>query len=111
MFLKVVEMEKLNQLYGSFPSVGLLTLRQAIDAKDLEWAQAEVELLHNIPSLIDDPNLERHRYFWHIERGHYLDWLNAPGRDQARSRTRTYYAPLWAEMEPILHEAITTASR
>lgn len=104
-------MEQLNHLYGSLLSVGFLVLRQALQAQDFEWAQAEIELLHNVPSLIDEPNLERHRYFWFTEREHYLDWLNASGNHKAQSRMSTYYAPLWAEIEPILQEAIATANR
>lgn len=52
----------MNELYGRFLAVGFVVLRQAIDANDLEWAGKEIELLHNVPSLIDEPNVERHRY-------------------------------------------------
>lgn len=98
-------MERLSGLYGSFLAAGFVVLRQAIDSKDLEWAQAEIELLHNVPSLIDEPNLARHRYFWFAEREHYLNWASAPGHEQAKSRMNIYYAPVWAQMEPILQQA------
>jgi hypothetical protein len=103
-------MERLNNLYTSLLATGFLVLRQAIDAKDFEWAQAEIELLHNVPSLIDEPNLERHRYFWFTEREHYMTWVSAPGHEKARSRMNTYYAPLWAEMEPVLQRAVAAAT-
>lgn len=103
-------MERLNGLYGRLLAAGFLVLRQAVDAKDFEWAQAEIELLHNVPSLIDEPNLERHRYFWFTEREHYINWASAPGHEKVKSRMNTYYVSLWAEMEPILREAMATAS-
>ena len=90
-------MDAMNALYAKFLNVGFIVLRQAIDAKDWEWAQAERELLHNVPSLINEPNIERHRYFWFQERERYLEWSNGAGPER-RSRMLTYYAPLWREM-------------
>lgn len=107
--MNVPKMEKLRELYGRFLAAGFVVLRQAVDANDLEWAARETELLHNVPSLIDEPNVERHRYFWHIEREHYLDWVRLPGRERAKSRMPTYYAPLWREMEPVLLHAVDPA--
>jgi hypothetical protein len=59
-------------------------------------------LLHNIPSLIGESNVERHKYFWFQERTHHVQWVSAPGREKARSRMLTYYKPLWDEMEPLV---------
>jgi hypothetical protein len=94
--------ERLRELYGQFLTVGFVVLRQALDAKDVEWAAKEIELLHNVPSLMDEPNPDRHRYFWYTEREHYLHWVKSPGRELAKSRMQTYYTPLWSAMEPIL---------
>ena len=93
-------MDRLKALYSSLLAAGFLVLRQAIDAKDIEWAAREIELLHNLPSLLDEPNVERHRYFWFSEREHYLEWVNLPGREKAKSRMQTFYAPVWNEMQP-----------
>ncbi len=60
---------------------------------------AELELLHNIPSLLGEENIERHRYFWFKERTHYLEWLTSNGSAEAQSRMRTFYEPIWQEME------------
>jgi hypothetical protein len=95
-------MERLRELYAQLLSVGFVVLRQAVDANDIEWAAKEIDLLHNVPSLIDEPNVERHRYYWQTEREHYLDWVSSPGRERANSRMQTYYAPVWREMEPCL---------
>jgi hypothetical protein len=92
-------MTKLDDLYRQFLQFGFVVLRQALDAHDSEWMTAEVELLHNVPSLIGEKNPSRHRYFWDQERTAYLDWVRAPGRELQKSRMATYYEPLWKEME------------
>lgn len=97
-------MTKLDELYRQFLQLGFVVLRQAVDAHDSEWANAEVELLHNVPSLIGERNPERHRYFWHQERAAYLEWVLAPGRELQKSRVATFYEPLWKEMEGCIAE-------
>jgi hypothetical protein len=94
--------EELNALYCRLLQLGFIVLRQAIHSRNDDWIQAEIELLHNVPSLIGEANLERHRYFWFTERTHHIEWASAPGRDEAKSRMLTYYEPTWREMEPVL---------
>jgi hypothetical protein len=60
----MASVEKLESHYGKLLAAGFLVLRQAVHADDLEWAEAELELLHNIPSLLCEPNLERHRTYY-----------------------------------------------
>jgi len=97
-------MDELDRLYGRMLQVGLLVLGQALDAGDLEWAKAETQLLHNVPSLLGDENAERHAYFWNEERDQYFEWMTNHGSELARSRMRTFYAPVWEEMEPLIAE-------
>ena len=96
------ELKALNVLYGQLLHLGFVVLRQAVHSGDNEWVRAEIDLLHNLPSLIGESNIERHRYFWFVERDLYVKWVSAPGRDEPRSRMRTYYEPIWLEMEPVL---------
>jgi hypothetical protein len=98
-------METLNAFYARLLELGFVVLRQALDGKDWEWAQAEHRFLHNVPSLMNEPNIERHRYFWCQEREQYLEWASAAG-DEPKSRMLTYYAPLLKEMEPAVQELI-----
>ena len=60
-------MDDLNALYAKLLSLGFIVLRQAVDSGDAEWMEAELEMLHNIPSLLGEDNLERHRYYWFTE--------------------------------------------
>jgi hypothetical protein len=104
-------LDNLNDYYRQLMNVGFIVLRQAVDSRDRAWAAAEVELLHNVPSLLDEENAERHRYFWFNEREHYLDWVSASGHEQARSRMETFYEPIWRAMEPLLLDFLASADR
>ena len=65
-------METLDDLYCQLLKVGFVVLRQAVDANDNDWLSVELELLHNVPSLIGETNSNRHEYFWFQERKAYL---------------------------------------
>jgi hypothetical protein len=100
-------MGELDLLYGQFLKVGFIVIRQAVESTNRDWIDAELELLHNIPSLMGEGNAERHRYFWQQERTHYIQWVSAPGREEAKSRMLTYYKPIWDEMEPLVTRIMT----
>jgi hypothetical protein len=98
-------MDAINQYYVRLLHLGFIVLRQAIDAKDWEWADREREFLHNIPSLINEPNIKRHEHFWNNERPMYVEWVNKRGGD-AKSRMLTYYEPTFCEMDTAIQELI-----
>ncbi len=97
-------MNKLDSFYCDLLKVGFIVLRQAVASRNEEWINAELEFLHNIPSLIGEVNVERHRYFWFQERVAYIDWMAANGSADAQSRMRTFYEPIWQEMESSILE-------
>jgi len=96
--------EKLTPLYLLHLQLGFIILREAMASGSREWLNAEIELLHNIPTLIGEENLPRHIYFWNEERGLYLDRLSALSETDANSKMRTYYEPLWNDMKPIIQQ-------
>ncbi len=100
-------MTDLDLLYARFLQVGFIVIRQAIESAKQDWIDAELELLHNVPSLVGEGNPERHRYFWFQERAHHMEWVSAPGREEAKSRMLTYYQPIWDEMEPLVARLLT----
>jgi hypothetical protein len=65
-------MHSLDRRYSKLLQFVLLMIREAIDACNLEWIRHEIEWLHNVPSLIDETSIERHRYLWQQVRPHYL---------------------------------------
>lgn len=97
-------MSELDQFYIQLLHVGFTVLRQAVDAKETHWVEAELEFLHNIPSLIGEENVERHRYFWLQERTHFVQRINSKGTAHARSRLNTFYAPILEEMSSVMEE-------
>jgi hypothetical protein len=96
-------MRDLDNLYARFLTVGFVVLRQAVESQRQDWIDAEIELLHNIPSLIGEDNVERHKYFWCQERPHYIQRISQ-GPTEAKSRMATYYKPIWEQMEPIMSQ-------
>jgi hypothetical protein len=97
--------DALNNCYLQLLHLGFIVLRQAIDAKDWEWADQERQFLHNIPSLVNEPNLRRHECFWVHERSLYLEWVSRRG-GEPESRMLTYYEPTLREMEPLVQEML-----
>ena len=104
-------MTTLDFFYSHLLSVGFVVLRQAIDSDDPEWVNAELELLHNIPSLLGEENIKRHRYFWLEERSHYIQWVSDAGSESAKSRMQTFYEPIWDEMKSTVLALIDSDER
>lgn len=99
-------MTQLATLYIQLLQVGFIVLRQAVESGNREWVDSELELLHNVPSLIEESNKARHRYFWYKERTRHIEWVAGPGREEAMSRMRTFYEPIWDEMEPLVRQLL-----
>ena len=99
-------MTELDVLYARLLHLGFIVLKEAAHSGDREWLEAELEMLHNVPSLLGEENFERHRYFWFSERQAYIDWTSKSGRDHAKSRMLTFYAPIWQDMEPLIVEML-----
>lgn len=95
-------MTDLDRLYALQLQVGFIVLRHAIESGDQVWVDAELELLHNIPSLLGEPNRRRHIYFWKEEIGHYLEWMLNHGSDEARSQMKTFYESIWSEHDSLI---------
>lgn len=93
---------ELDQLYCRMLSLGFILLRKANDAGDAEWVASELELLHNVPSLVGEENALRHEYFWLQERTAYIERASASGRERQKSEMLTYYDPIWRKMEPLI---------
>lgn len=99
-------MSELDRLYAKLAELGFSVLRLAIQSGDRAWMEAEVEALHNVPSLIGEENVERHRHYWFSERPHYIDWISTNAPPDAVRHKEILYDNLWAEMEPLVIEMI-----
>lgn len=97
-------MSNLDRLYVQLLHFGFIFLQQAAAGRDQHWLEAQLEMLHNVPSLIGEPNGLRHQYYWQQERQAYIDWVAQTGHETAKSRMLTYFEPVWQEMEPLIAE-------
>ena len=100
-------MRELDYLYAEFLAAGFPVLKAALNSKNWEWIEAEYEVLHNVPSLIGEANIERHKYFWFGERTLHISWVSKPGREAAQSRMLAYYKPVWDKMEPLFMKLVS----
>jgi hypothetical protein len=92
-------MNTLDPLYARLLQFGFLIPREAYEAKNDASVRTEIELLHNVPSLIGEPNAERHRYFLEQEQTAYREWVSESGSEEIAQKMRTYYEPIWEELE------------
>ncbi|SFI18418.1 hypothetical protein [Planctomicrobium piriforme] len=61
-------LSELDALYIELLRRGLPALQLAVYSGNDAWMKAEIEFLHNVPSLIGEDNLHRHSYSWNFER-------------------------------------------
>jgi len=95
---------KRDELYRKLLHAGFVLLREASAVGDLEWITAEIELLHNVPSLINEDNRLRHDYFWFQERVAYLEWGAKAKLEAQKTLSKLRYDPLWAAMQPLFQD-------
>lgn len=93
-------MDKLQKLYIRILHTGLMVFRTALEMGHNEWAEVELNFLHNIPSLLNETNINRHRYFWEQERLFYLERINELELDDNVTGMRPFYDDILKEMEP-----------
>ena len=91
-------MNELDDNYKMLLNVGFIVLREAVQSGSADWATAEIEMLHNVPSLIGESNIHRHRYYWDKERTAYIEWIKNFGNEHAQSRIAVFYEPIWKSL-------------
>jgi len=92
-------MRSRKELYVELLGHGLTAIRGAAETGNLERCKQEACLLHNIPSLLDEPNFERHLYFLYAEKSEYLEWVLKTKDPATMSFVNAYYVPVWNELE------------
>ena len=86
---------KIQHAYSELLSRGLLLLRDSGNSGNIAWVKFEIEHLHNIPSLIFDPNKLRHQYYFDVERVAYLENVCKSNDTRLQRLSRMYYDELW----------------
>ena len=107
-------MNDLDDNYKMLLNVGFIVLREALQSGSTDWVKAEIEMLHNVPSLIGETNALRHEYYWEKERTAYVEWIKKFGSEYAQSRMAVFYEPIWEsiskEIESQTHKNIGAIS-
>jgi hypothetical protein len=93
--------QPMDEQYRQLLHSGFLFLREATAARNLDWVNAEIEFLHNVPSLISESNWLRHEYFLVGERSMYLEWAARANIPLQQTLMKNRYVPIWEELEKI----------
>jgi hypothetical protein len=99
---ELMTMNELDRLYIELLYHGLVAIRNASVAGDLELCQAASELLHEVPSLIGEANRQRHLYQALPVRQAFLHWIARSERQDVRHLTEVWFAPLWKRIDALL---------
>ena len=95
-------MSELDGLYLSLLRYGLLLIRDAAWLGNAEWAKAEAEHLHEIPTLIGEDNVHRHLDYLRRKRLVYLEFVESANLPDLNTGVDTYYRPVWRQMAALL---------
>jgi len=93
------------EIYAQILKWGLLQIRNDADAGKTELCSIEANHLHNMPSLIDEDNEQRHKYYFESERTLYLEHLKSQNGIDTHSRAFRHAAianlrPNWKHILP-----------
>ena len=95
-------MNDLDRLYVSILHRGLIAIRNATWSQDLEFCKALSEYLHEIPSLIGEPNLLRHIYQATQASPMFSDWAKENGREDVLEFIETWLGEVWLQIDRVL---------
>ena len=94
------------QAYADILHHGIQMLDDAYNLQLSNWLQAELEHLHNIPSLLFESNLLRHRYYFTSERVHYLSQVQTIDSSHMHSRMKLFYVLNWKVISEFVDAAL-----
>lgn len=103
-------MNGLDSLYIELLKRGFIMLQQASDSGNAGWLKAEVEMLHNVPSLIGEALVGRHKYYLDCEQAKYTKWVALSGSERIKSKVKAYYDPVWGDIEKIIQQIEMSSS-
>ena len=88
-----------EQIYLKILHFGLIRIRDAAHCGHVAYCEIEADHLHNLPSLISEPNEARHVYYLDSERTYYQERVDRslPGLDFTLAR----YADLWNRLDEL----------
>jgi hypothetical protein len=88
-----------DEAYLEILQSGLAAIRNSATAGDIEHCRAEAEHLHEIPGLVGERRVERHRCYISQHRAAYLEWANKSNRRVVDELIHFFYARAWRILE------------
>lgn len=88
-------MEPRQLAYMQVLEYGLVAIRNHACAGKIDLCEIEADHLHNLPSLVDEPNELRHKYYIVGERSFYLERLKKLGAVEYLESMMSWYAAPW----------------
>jgi hypothetical protein len=85
-----------DRIYLQILQYGLIGLRAAAKAGESDYCAVEADHLHNLPSLVGEPNELRHEYYYEKERTLYLERVDRS--ITGVEVTLMLFERLWAEL-------------
>jgi hypothetical protein len=80
---------------------GLVTIRNYAHGGQAVLCEIEADHIHNIPSLLEEPNEARHLYYIAKERGLYLERLRKLGLAEPLEHSAIWYSEPWRVLASI----------
>ena len=93
--MKPFVMQARQQAYAEILRWGLLAIREAAYAGKTKVCEIEADHIHNLPSLLDEPNEARHHFYIGQERDYYLDRLEQFTDAQYAAERKRFYEQPW----------------
>lgn len=89
------QIETRRDAYVYLLTWGLLAIRASACRGDTRLCKIEADHIHNLPSLLDEQNDQRHRYYIENEREHYLAQLQSHADASYREQMVSRYESAW----------------
>jgi hypothetical protein len=80
---------------------GLVMLRNIAPSGQSDLCRIEAEHLHEIPTLVGEPNERRHEYYLRGTRGLYIQSLRELGADEYLANANIWYSEPWRVLESL----------
>lgn len=91
-----------DKAYLSLLHSGLVMLRNIAHSGHIDLCRIEAEHLHEIPTLVGDPNEGRHKYYLRETRGLYLQSLRELGAEEYLEHANIWYSEPWRVLASVV---------
>jgi hypothetical protein len=95
------EFERRDREYLELLHFGLVLLRNYSHSGRVDLCRVEADHLHELPTLVGEPNEGRHLHYLVATRPHYLDSLRRLGASDYLEQVGIWYAEPWRALTSV----------